>query len=77
LKWRTTGSSVDLPLNQRLIDGLTRRFWLASVAHRLSTVKDADIIYVMQHARIVESGNANTLLKSGGVFAGLAERQLA
>jgi hypothetical protein len=33
LKWRTTaqaGSSVDLPLNQRLIDGLTRRFWLAS-----------------------------------------------
>lgn len=47
------------------------------IAHRLSTVKDADIIYVMQHGRIVESGDAVTLLKIGGVFSELAERQLS
>ena len=45
------------------------------IAHRLSTVKDADVIFVMQHGRIVESGSADSLLKKGGVFSTFVERQ--
>lgn len=45
------------------------------IAHRLSTVRDADVIYVMENGRIVEAGDAETLLEAGGVFARLAERQ--
>lgn len=48
-------------------------------AHRLSTIKNADNIIVMQHGRIVESGTHAKLLESGGYYSKLhalqAERQ--
>ncbi|MDE6791236.1 MAG: ABC transporter ATP-binding protein, partial [Clostridia bacterium] len=48
-------------------------------AHRLSTIKNADNIIVMQHGRIVESGTHAQLLESGGYYSKLhalqAERQ--
>ncbi|MDE5788877.1 MAG: ABC transporter ATP-binding protein/permease [Clostridia bacterium] len=48
-------------------------------AHRLSTIKNADNIIVMQHGRIVESGTHAFLLESGGYYSKLhalqAERQ--
>jgi NHLM bacteriocin system ABC transporter ATP-binding protein len=47
------------------------------VAHRLSTVIGADIIYVMDHGRLVESGKYEQLMEHGGLFAAMARRQLA
>ncbi len=47
------------------------------IAHRLSTVMNADRIYVMDKGTIVESGTYNELMKMNGVFYNLAKRQIA
>ncbi|WP_442922523.1 ABC transporter ATP-binding protein [Microbacterium sp. Root53] len=48
-----------------------------SIAHRLSTVIDADVIHVVEAGRIVESGTHAELVALGGLYAELAEEQLA
>ncbi|ORY03698.1 multidrug resistance protein [Basidiobolus meristosporus CBS 931.73] len=45
------------------------------VAHRLSTVKNADLIVVMQQGVAVESGTHGELIAKGGVYAGLVRAQ--
>ncbi|MCT4553000.1 MAG: ABC transporter ATP-binding protein/permease [Alphaproteobacteria bacterium] len=45
------------------------------VAHRLSTVMHADIIYVVNEGQIVESGDHDKLLKKGGFYKALYETQ--
>jgi ATP-binding cassette, subfamily B, beta-glucan exporter len=47
------------------------------IAHRLSTVRDADEILVFDDGRIVEQGNFNSLLARGGRFAELVQTQLS
>jgi glucan exporter ATP-binding protein len=47
------------------------------IAHRLSTVRDADEILVFDNGRIVEQGNFTSLLARQGHFATLVETQLA
>jgi ATP-binding cassette subfamily B protein len=47
------------------------------VAHRLSTVRDADLILVVNHGRIVEQGNHDELLAVGGLYAELHDAQTA
>jgi ATP-binding cassette, subfamily B, beta-glucan exporter len=47
------------------------------IAHRLSTVRDADEILVFDEGRIVEQGTFNALLAKGGRFADLVHTQLA
>lgn len=47
------------------------------IAHRLSTVINADRIYVMEAGEIVEQGNYRELMKLDGLFAKLAKRQIA
>jgi ATP-binding cassette, subfamily B, multidrug efflux pump len=46
------------------------------VAHRISTVKDADLICVLDHGRIIERGSHEELMRIGGAYADLYERQL-
>lgn len=45
------------------------------IAHRLSTVQNADTILVVQHGDIIEQGNHEQLMKKGGVYAGLYSSQ--
>ncbi len=45
------------------------------IAHRLSTVMDADLIYVLDEGRVVESGNHDELLSQGGLYARLCRLQ--
>ncbi len=45
------------------------------IAHRLSSIREADCIYVLDKGRVVEKGNYDELAAAGGVFAGLLARQ--
>jgi ABC-type multidrug transport system fused ATPase/permease subunit len=47
------------------------------IAHRLSTVRDADRILVLNHGRLVESGTHDELMARHGTYRLLAETQLA
>ena len=45
------------------------------IAHRLSTVRRADVIYVIDRGRVVETGTHETLSAQGGLYARLAKSQ--
>ena len=45
------------------------------IAHRLSTVQNADVILVVQHGDIIEQGNHDQLMQKGGVYANLYKSQ--
>ena len=47
------------------------------VAHRLSTIREADVILVMRDGHIVEQGNHETLLQKKGFYAELYNSQFA
>jgi ATP-binding cassette subfamily B protein len=46
------------------------------VAHRISTVRDADQIFVLDHGRVVERGDHDALVARAGMYASLYKRQL-
>jgi ATP-binding cassette subfamily B protein len=57
---------------QRAFDALAQGRTTITIAHRLSTVRNADQIAVIDHGRIVESGTHQGLLESNGRYAALA-----
>jgi ATP-binding cassette subfamily B protein len=46
------------------------------VSHRISTVRDADAIFVLDQGRIVEHGTHDALVARGGLYADLYKKQL-
>jgi ATP-binding cassette, subfamily B (MDR/TAP), member 1 len=46
-----------------------------AVAHRLSTIQNADLIFVLEAGKLVEVGNHNDLMSKGGVYKGLVDMQ--
>jgi ATP-binding cassette, subfamily B, bacterial len=56
------------------LDDLTQGRTSIAIAHRLSTVRDADLILVLDHGRIVERGTHFQLVAMGGRYAALVER---
>ena len=72
-------SSVDteteLHIQQALARLVSGRTTLA-IAHRLSTLRQADRLYVVDHGRIVEHGSHDDLMTTGGVYHRLVQTQL-
>ncbi|TDI17287.1 MAG: ABC transporter ATP-binding protein [Acidobacteria bacterium] len=72
-------SSVDTDTEEKILQGLAGEFTNRTViliSHRISTVKMADQILVLEKGEIVERGTHDELLKTEGHYATLYERQL-
>jgi ATP-binding cassette subfamily B protein len=72
-------SAVDTETEEEILAGLRevmRRRTTFLVSHRVSTVKQADLIVVMREGRIVERGSHDELVALGGFYADLNRRQL-
>jgi len=62
---------------QSALDSLMQQRTTLVIAHRLSTVQHADIIYVMEQGRLIESGTHDMLLSKGGRYHDLYRLQFA
>ncbi|KFY15230.1 hypothetical protein V492_02143 [Pseudogymnoascus sp. VKM F-4246] len=60
---------------QAALDAAAKGRTTVAVAHRLSTIQKADVIYVFDQGRIVESGTHTELMKRGGRYAELVNLQ--
>ena len=73
-------SSVDTRteiLIERAMAALRSQRTSFVISHRLSTIRDADVILVMDAGQIVEQGNHTELLTRGGAYAALYQAQFA
>ena len=73
-------SSLDAEnevLVQKALEGVMQGRTTIVIAHRLSTIQRADRILVLEEGHIVEEGTHQSLLRSGGTYARLAELQFS
>ena len=73
-------SALDAESEQavrRAIESAARHRTTLIIAHRLSTVKNADRVIVLDGGRVVESGTPERLLAEGGLYARLAQLQIS
>ncbi|WP_199348503.1 ABC transporter ATP-binding protein [Microcoleus sp. FACHB-SPT15] len=56
---------------QRSLEKITANRTTIAIAHRLSTVRNADCIYVMEHGKLVEQGRHEELLEHQGIYSSL------
>jgi ATP-binding cassette, subfamily B, multidrug efflux pump len=71
-------SSVDTDTEELILNNLRRIMSDCAslvISHRVSTVRDADLILVLEDGRIVERGSHDELVLQGGLYASLCERQ--
>jgi ATP-binding cassette subfamily B protein len=72
-------SSVDAATETAILHGL-REYMVGRtsliISHRVSAVREANLILVLEDGRIVERGVHDDLIGAGGVYARLLERQL-
>ena len=71
-------SALDAGTESRLqaaLEAATQGRTTFVIAHRLATIRKADVILVLDHGRIVESGSFDELVAKGGAFAALAAAQ--
>ena len=69
-------SESELAVQRALATALARRTSIV-IAHRLSTVRNADLIVVVEAGRIVERGGHDELLAKGGIYSELYRTQFA
>ena len=68
--------SISERVVQEALDTASRGRTTIAVAHRLSTVVDADVIFVIAAGRLVESGTHSELLAAGGLYSSLYAQQV-
>ncbi len=72
-------SSVDVETERRIhtaMTGVMKGRTTFVIAHRLSTVRDADLILVLEDGEIVEQGTHNELIARAGIYQDIYELQL-
>ena len=72
-------SAVDTYTEEEILSrlrGVMRQRTSIIVSHRVSTVRDADRIFVLDNGRIVEQGRHDELVRHGGLYADLYRKQL-
>ena len=72
-------SSVDTETEERVLSGLRayrQGRTVILISHRISTVKDADLIVVLNEGEVVEKGTHEELLAKDGLYSELYEMQL-